>query len=80
MDRWLARYICSEPACPEIISTNIFVDKTGLLLKPTNFPIGIQILLMANSPNLNSAYYQIFRNLSMIAHVIEISKLKFANI
>ena len=22
--RWLARYICGEPACPEIIGTNKF--------------------------------------------------------
>ena len=40
-----------------------------------NFAI---LLFMANS--LNSAYYSIFRNLSMIAYIIEIHKSKFANI
>ena len=35
---------------------------------------------MANSPNFNFAYYFIFRNLSMIAYIIEIQKSKFANI
>ena len=35
---------------------------------------------MVNSQNLNSAYYYIFRNLSMIAYVIEIHKSKFANV
>ena len=35
---------------------------------------------MANSLNLNSAYYYIFRNLSMITYIIEIQKSKFANI
>ena len=36
---------------------------------------------MANSLNLNSAYYHyIFRNLSMIAYMIEIQKSNIANI
>ena len=35
---------------------------------------------MTNSLNLNSAYYYIFRNLSMIAYLIEFQQLKFANI
>ena len=35
---------------------------------------------MANSLNLNSTNYYIFRNLSMIAYIIEIHKSKFANI
>ena len=35
---------------------------------------------MANSLNLNSAFYYIFRNLSIIAYIIEIQKSKFANI
>ena len=34
---------------------------------------------MANSLNLNSAYY-IFRNISMIAFINEIQKFKFPNI
>ena len=33
---------------------------------------------MANSLNLNSVYYYIFRNLSMIAYVIGFQKSKFA--
>ena len=35
---------------------------------------------MANSLNLNSAFYFIFRNLSLIAYIIGIQKSKFANI
>ena len=35
---------------------------------------------MSNSLNLNSAYYYIFKNLLMIAFIIEIQKSKFANI
>ena len=35
------------------------------------------ISLMANSLNLNSAYFYIFRNLSMIAQMIEIQEYKF---
>ena len=35
---------------------------------------------MANLLNLNSAYNYVFRNLSMIAYMIEIQKSKFANI
>ena len=38
------------------------------------------ISLKSNSLNLNSAYYYIFRNLSMIAFIIEIQKSKFVNI
>ena len=38
------------------------------------------ISLMANSLNLNYVYCFIFRNLSMIAYLIEIQKSKFANI
>ena len=44
-----------------------------------NFHINYAILFMANLLNLNSAHYYIFRNLSMIAHTIEIHKLIFAN-
>ena len=44
--------------------------------------IGIQICLfpislMANLLNLNSVYYYIFRNLSMIVYIIEIQKSNF---
>ena len=35
---------------------------------------------MESSLNLISAHYYIFRNLSMIAYMIEIQKSKFANI
>ena len=35
---------------------------------------------MVNSLNLNSAYDFIYRNLSMIAYIIEIQKSKFPNI
>ena len=35
---------------------------------------------MATSLKLSSAYYYIFRNLSMIAYMIEIQESKFANI
>ena len=35
---------------------------------------------MENLVNKNSAYYYIFRNLSMIANMIEIQKSKLANI
>ena len=35
------------------------------------------ILLIANSLNLNSAYYYIFRNLFMIAYITEIQRSKF---
>ena len=38
------------------------------------------ISLMVNSQNLNFVYYNIFRNLSMTAHIIEIRKPKLANI
>ena len=34
--------------------------------------LNLAISLMVNSLNLNSAYYYIFRNLSMIAYMIEI--------
>ena len=40
---------------------------------------GIYISLMANSLNSNSNYYDICRNLSMIAYTIEIQKIKFTN-
>ena len=36
--------------------------------------------LMASPHNLNSTYYYIFRNLSMIAYMAEIQKSKFTNI
>ena len=43
--------------------------------------LNLAILLMANSLNFKTAYYCIFRNLSMIAYiVVEIQKSKFANI
>ena len=35
---------------------------------------------MANSLNINSAYYRFFGDLSMMAYVIEIQKPKFSNI
>ena len=38
------------------------------------------ISLMANLLNFNSVYYHIFENLSMIAYITKIQKLKFANI
>ena len=38
------------------------------------------ISLMSNLLNLNSAYYYNFRNLLMIAFIIEIQKSKFVNI
>ena len=38
------------------------------------------ISLMKNLLNLNSAYYSIFRKLSMMAYIIEIQKSIFANI
>ena len=38
------------------------------------------ISLVANSLNLNYAYYYDFRNLSVIAYMIEIRKSKFANV
>ena len=42
--------------------------------------LSFAISLMANSLNLNSAYYSIFRNLSKIGYMIEGQKSKFANI
>ena len=42
--------------------------------------LNFAISLMANLLNLNSTDYNTFRNLSMIAHVIEIQKSKSANI
>ena len=36
--------------------------------------------MMANPPNLNPANHYIFKNLSMIAYIIEIEKSKLANI
>ena len=42
--------------------------------------LNFAILLMANLLNLNSAYYHIFRNLSMMAYMIEIQESKFVNI
>ena len=42
--------------------------------------LNFAISLMANSLNLNSTDYNTFRNLSMIALVIEIQKSKSANI
>ena len=42
--------------------------------------LNFAISLMANSLNLNSAYYYIFRNLLMMANIIQIQKSKFANI
>ena len=42
--------------------------------------IGISISLMANSLKLNSANYDNFGNLSMIAFVIKIQKSKSSNI
>ena len=38
------------------------------------------ISLMAMSLNLNSAYYYIFRSLSMVAHIIDIQRSYFADI
>ena len=57
-----------------------------LLLKYTlqeeNFHgnLNFAISPMTNSLNFYSAYYYIFRNLSMIAYLIEFQQLKFANI
>ena len=48
--------------------------------KKTSLDFNFALLLMSNSLNLNSAYYCVFRNLPMIAYIIEIQKLKFANI
>ena len=39
-----------------------------------------RISIIAISLNLNSAHYYAFRNLPMIAHIIEIQKSKFINI
>ena len=38
------------------------------------------ILLMANSPNLNSTYHKIFPNISMIAYTIGIQKSNFPDV
>ena len=42
--------------------------------------LNIAILLMANLLNLNFAYNSIFRNLTMIAHIIKFQISKFANV
>ena len=42
--------------------------------------LNFAISLMAKSLDLNSSNYYIFRNLSMIAYMIEIQESKFANI
>ena len=46
----------------------------------SHWNLNLAISLMAYSLNINSAYYFIFRNLSMIAYIIEVQKSKFANI
>ena len=45
-----------------------------------NWNLNFAVSLIANSLNLNPAYYYIFWNLSMIAYIIEVQKSKFANI
>ena len=47
-------------------------------LKPENFQwnLNFAITLMANSLNLNCAYDYVFRNLSMLAYIIEIQKIQ----
>ena len=42
--------------------------------------LNFAIFLMANWLNLNSAYYYIFRSLSMVAHIIDIQRSYFADI
>ena len=42
--------------------------------------LNFAISLMAKSLDLKSTYYCIFRNLSMIAYMIEIQESKFSNI
>ena len=50
----------------------------ALLEENFHWNLSFAILLMANLLNLNSACYYIFRNLSMIAHIIEIQNSKYA--
>ena len=45
-----------------------------------NWNLNFAVSLIANSLNLNPAYYYIFWNLSIIAYIIEVQKSKFANI
>ena len=52
------------------------------ILQEENFhwSLNLAILLIANLLNLSTEYCYIFRNLSMIAHIIEIKKSKLAYI
>ena len=58
------------------------LDEIQSTLQKENFHwnINFAISLMTNLVNLNSAYYYIFRNLSMTAYLIEIQKSTLANI
>ena len=51
-------------------------------LKEEDFHLNLYfaITLMVNLLNINYASYYIFRNLSIIAYIIEIQKSQFANI
>ena len=44
------------------------------------FNVNFAISLLANWLNLNSAYYEIFSNLSMIAYIFEIQKQNSTNL
>ena len=73
----------------QIFTDYCWIAVIGLLMRVWKFTLqeekfhwnlNFAISLMANSLNFNSAYYTSFRNLSIIAYIIEIQKSKFANI
>ena len=80
----VARTLLVSGACTingescEIVST-VHIHTT-LREEDFHWNLNFAIPLMANSLNLNSANYYIFRNLSMIAYIIGIQKSKFAYI
>ena len=61
------------------LTTSVPIVKT-LVVENLHWNLNFAIWVMVNSLDFNSVYYYIFRNLSMIAFIIEIQKSKFPNI
>ena len=50
-----------------------------ITLQEENFHWNLNVAILPNLLNLNSAYYKIFTKLSMIAYINKFQKSKFAN-
>ena len=70
----------SEPLLETAKQKNTQLRYTTLQVENFHWNLNFATSLMVNSLYSNSAYKQLFRNLSMIGYIIEIQKSKFANI